>query len=171
MRFQRTLTILLLVGFLAVAMGTALAQNDSSSREAQAQERREAAKARYEALVAARHAAIDSFRENRSAIIDTYRADLNVTRDTFLADKAGVIEGCRAEHADMSNATSEERDAYAKCVRDGVKPLIEKARADNAASREKARASLLELRTEKIGEFRQARDNADARYGRPTRGA
>lgn len=134
--------------------------NETAGDDANASERGQAMRERYQALAAARRAALDGFHENRTRILDEYRASLNATRASFLENKTAVLEACRAEHADNSSEG-------AQCVRDGLKPLIEKARADNKAAREKALADLAAARDASIAGFRHAKADADARYGRP----
>lgn len=152
----------LLVGLmlLVVAAGTALAQGPPED----AASRRDAMRARHAELMAARNASLASFHENRTAAIDAYHASINATRASFLENKTLVIDGCRAAR----NATSDDNNsAFAKCVSDGLRPLIEKARAEHKAAREAFHDRLVDARRAAIAGFIHARADADARHGRP----
>lgn len=161
---RTTLVMLIATGMLVGIAAPALAQApDGAGDRPSADERRANATARYQALVAARHAALDSFHENRTRIHDEYNASLHAIKASFLEDKAAAVEACQA----LRNST-DDKNATKNCVRDAVKPLIEKARADIKAAREKAHADLQAAREASMGSFRTARADADARYGRPS---
>lgn len=202
MRTHKTLVILLCLGLLG-ATGTVLAAHNDDhkapDRSADAQERREAQKARVAELREARAAALAMFHENRTAAIEKYRADNDAVRENFLAEKKLVIEACRADKAAdrpardnataandtassnetaASNTTAAERNAtrdqrreanadHAKCVKDGLKPLIEEARAGHKQAREDFQAAMREARGHAMKHFMNERAKAHARHGAP----
>lgn len=141
---------------LALAAGAALAQPGDAAQDAQA--RRD----RMQALHDARNASLASFHENRTAAIAEYRAANEATRASFLENKTAVIDGCRAAR----NASAEDNNsAFAKCVSDGLKPLIQKARAEHQAHREAFIEKTTAARKAAMESFAQARRDANARYG------
>src|SRR5438067_4241445 len=76
---------------------------------------------RHDELQGARDAAIDAFKANRTKALDAFHAALDATRDSFLENKTKVIDACKAAHNETNGSDDH-------CVRDGLKPLIEKAR-------------------------------------------
>ena len=148
---RKTLLIAMAALFVTAAVGTALAQSEEGSA------RRTAAEERRAELQAARTAALDGFHANRTAALDAYHAAINATRTAFLAAKADVLADC----AEQRNAT--EGNETAKCVKDGLKPLIEQARADHKAAREALKASLLDARRDAISGFAAAKARVEAR--------
>lgn len=149
---RTTLMIVMAALFVTAAVGTALAQTE------QADARRAAAEERRAELTAARQAALDGFHANRTAALDAYHAAINATRTAFLAAKAEVLADC----AEQRNSTGNSSE-MSKCVRDGLQPLIDQARADHKAAREAFVASLLEARRGAIEGFAAAKARADAR--------
>ncbi|HUR69432.1 MAG TPA: hypothetical protein VM370_09315 [Candidatus Thermoplasmatota archaeon] len=132
MRTNTILTTFLAAALLTVAVGAALAQPGGDG----ARSERAAAMAE---LREARNASIAEFKVNRSAALADFHAANNATRASFLENKTLVIDGCRAQR----NATEDDNNSdYAKCVSDGLKPLIESARAAHKAAREAAQAKL-----------------------------
>jgi hypothetical protein len=120
------------------------------------------ARERHATLVAARQAALDSFHENRTRILREYNASLHAIRASFLENKTRVLDDCAAKRNEtQGNATS-------KCVQDGLKPLIEKARTDLQAAREATLKALTDLRASALGGFQSAKAAADAKYGKPS---
>lgn len=150
---------------------------------------------RHAELQAAREAALASFHENRSKAFDAYHAALNATRASFQENKTRVIEACRAEHpegiADKDNLTRQNdanetrhnetndtsprnetrgtdndgRSAFGHCVRDGLKPLIEKARAQIRDAHEELRAALEAARDHAKASFASHRHEINAKHG------
>lgn len=142
------LTTLMLAGIA----GAAFAQAPDGTGDA-AQERRE----RMQELRAARNESLASFHENRTAAIADYHAANNETKRSFLENKTRVIDECNAAR----NASSEDNNSvYAKCVSDGLKPLIQKARAEHAEHREAFRERMVAARTAAIEHFQAARQAA-----------
>jgi hypothetical protein len=135
------------VMFLGVGAGVALADGpgdhapDQTAREERLAELREA-----------RNESLRMFQENRTAALQEYRAAHNATKASFLENKTRVIEECR----ELRNET-EDANETAQCVRDGLKPLIEQARAEHRAQREALLERLLEARTEAKAAFLAAR--------------
>jgi hypothetical protein len=116
---------------------------------------------RHDELEGARHVALSSFQENRSAALKLYRDTLDGIRASFLENKTKVIDGCRAErNATKGNGT--EGDQH--CVRDGLKPLIEKAHADIRAAQDKLHDTLVALRTAALAQFGHHRDEINERH-------
>ena len=175
---------------LAAAVGTAFAQPGAQGRGA-AEERRaeergnataeddnrtdarqngtaraEAAKARHAELRAARHAALTSFHENRTAALAEYHAAHNATRASFLENKTKVIEACRAARNESRAANETSGRDPSKCIQDGLKPLIAKARAEHQDAKEKFQERLLAARQASLDGFRGAKAHADARHAR-----
>jgi hypothetical protein len=162
---MRTSTALLALAILGLVFATALpaafAEPPSGHRGASGDKAGRGpgggdnATAKREAILAAKKASVESFNENRSRILSDYRAALNATRAAYLAAKASVIESCRADGpADgHANASKEDKLAWAKCVKDGLAPLKEKARAEMAALKEKAKSDLLALRAKAVERF------------------
>ena len=150
MRTNTILTTLLAAAFLSVAVGAALAQPGEGQGGAGAERR-----AAMEEMREARNASLAEFKANRSAIIAEYHAANNATRASFLENKTLVIDGCRAAR----NATADDNNSqYAKCVSDGLKPLIEAARAAHAEAREDAREELIAAREAAKAAFLARRD-------------
>lgn len=143
----KTIAILIVLGFVLVAAGAALAQPNQTARE----ERMANAKARHDALAAARNASLASFHENRTAAIEAFHAANNATKASFIENKTRVQAECRA----LANTTGNETGG---CVRDGLKPLIEKARAEHQAAKDAFRAAMLAARTNAMEQFRAARE-------------
>lgn len=185
---RKILTTMLALGLVVGLATAALAQgqgqqpttgpgantDNQSNQTAQtnATLRQEAAQERYQALQAARGSILTGFNENRTKILEEYRASLNATRTQFLADKAEVIEACNATRAEFTNNTgSTESPEHAKCVADGLAPLIEEARAANKAARELATSKLQTERAAGLSAWaktlREANDRYQARTGQP----
>ncbi|HVM45729.1 MAG TPA: hypothetical protein VM582_07310 [Candidatus Thermoplasmatota archaeon] len=161
MRNHPILTVLLVAAFLSLATGAALAQapsNPGSQRDAAGD--RAAAMAE---MRAARNASLAAFHENRSAALADYREAINATRASFLENKTVVIDGCRAAR---NESADDDNSAFAKCVSDGLKPLIEKARAEHQAAREALAERLLAAREEAKAGFAAARADIRARHAR-----
>ncbi|HWG92080.1 MAG TPA: hypothetical protein VNZ52_14620 [Candidatus Thermoplasmatota archaeon] len=115
-------------------------------------------------LRSARAAAMESFHENRTAALREYNQTLHAIKEAFLAAKKQVIEACQAQR----NATNTSgNDSVRQCVKDGLKPLIEEARADMKEAKELCQQKLLSYRTKAIAGFREAK--ARAAEHRPTR--
>lgn len=159
---HRTLVLVVALGLVLGAATTALAQAGQGS----AAERQQAAKERRENLTAAREAILDAFRANRSAILEDYRESLNATRQSFLENKSLVLERCdqtRQQSANNSGSNGTAPD-HAKCVQDGLQPLIEKARAENRAAREEAQEKLREERQKGLSAWARTLREANERY-------
>ncbi|HWH08429.1 MAG TPA: hypothetical protein VNX21_04455 [Candidatus Thermoplasmatota archaeon] len=170
---MRLLTTLLVLGLALGAFATAPAQAggpdhapDAHPPGEEARENRtanaSALRERHAALVQARHAALDAFHENRTRILAEHNATLHAIKASFLENKTKVLEDCRAARNQTSG------NATAKCVSDGLKPLIEKARADIAAAREAAQEALREARAAAVAKFHAEKAHVNARHGRPT---
>lgn len=153
MRTNTLMTTLLAAAFLAVAAGAALAQPPSGPGADRA--------AAMEEMRAARNESLQQFHANRTAAIEEYRATINATRTSFLENKTRVIDECNAAR----NATADDNNsAYAKCVSDGLKPLIEQARAAHKAARETALEKLLAAREAAKAAFMAHRDQIRASH-------
>lgn len=134
---------------LATVAGAALAQGPGGPGE-----RMEERRAKADALRAARNESLAMFHENRSAAIDEFRAANNATKQSFLENKTLVIDGCRAAR----NATADDNNsAYAKCVSDGLRPLIQNARAEHQAHREAFVDRMMAARQAALAHFREQR--------------
>lgn len=190
MRNHGLLMTLVAALLVAAAAGTALAQPGGPGGRAAGDEHRgegrgnatgnetdergngtargEAMKARAAELRAARNASLASFHENRTAAIEAFREAHNATKASFLENKTRVIEACHAARNE-SRAAGNASDA-SKCIRDGLKPLAEKARAEHEAAREAFHDALREARQAAMGSFRAAKAHADARHGAPQDG-
>lgn len=192
MRTPTTLYVLLAVGLVAATAATAFAQGQQptstptgGSQAGQAQnqttaqngtERQQAAQERVAALTAAREAILAGFKANRSAILAEYQASLNATRQTFLAEKQKVIEACNETRQAFTNASeTQEAPDHAECVKTGLAPLIEEARASNAAARELALGKLQQERAKGMQGWAQTlraeNDRYQARTGQAPGGA
>lgn len=148
MRTNTLLTTLLVAAFLALALGAAVAQpgggRPSGDRAAAMAELREA-----------RNESLRQFHENRTAILAQWQASINATRASFLENKTRIIDECRAAR----NASAEDNNsAYAKCVSDGLRPLINATRAAHREAREDAREDLLAAREAAKASFLARRD-------------
>lgn len=173
---MRTILIAILsLGLVAAAAVPALAQpgagagnaadhqNETGRQNATA--RHEAAMARHDELMAARQAVLESFKENRSAVLAEYRASLNATRTAFIEAKADVLEACNLTRAAFTNnSNSTDAPDHAKCVSDGLKPLIEEARAANKAAREEALSKLQALRASGLSAWAKSLREANEHY-------
>lgn len=150
------LTTLVLLGAIA---GAAYAQQpDGAGQQGQAHSQgasdsgnQTAREARIAALHAARNASLASFQENRTAALETYHAAFNATRASFLENKTAVLAACQA----AKNTTNE-----SQCVRDGLAPLIEKARAEHKAQREAFIDAITAARQSAMQSFAAARARA-----------
>lgn len=127
--------------------------------------RAEAAKARVAELKAAREAALASFRENRSGALAAFHAAHNATKASFLENKTLAIEACRAAKNETRGNETAGAPGHAQCVKAGLKPLVEKARAEHQAAREAFLQALRDAREASLGKFRAAKAHADARHG------
>lgn len=132
------------------------------------------ARARHEALVAARQVAVDAFHANRSAILEQYHAAMAAIRASFQENKTAVLAECRgvvrggdapeAERGNpsgMADLNQTERLAFARCVRDGLAPLREQARADLRGAREDALGELRAAAKAAVAQFRSDRARVD----------
>ncbi|HET6405823.1 MAG TPA: hypothetical protein VFH78_14360 [Candidatus Thermoplasmatota archaeon] len=177
MRTSRTLLALAAIGLLVAAAAPAIAQapppqtpgggGGAAGQDAAAKgaERQQAAQERVAALQAARQAILDGFKANRSAILSEYLATLNATRERFLAEKANVLAACNETRAQSTNASeTQEAPDHATCVSDGLRPLIEEARAANAAARELALSKLQEERAKGMQSWAQTLRAENERY-------
>lgn len=190
MRNHGLLTLLALVTLVAAAAGTALAggpgdhsparkrgddarsqhDDDGNHTAANKSANHSAAKARHAELKAAREAALERFHENRTAALSAYHAAHNATKASFLENKTRVIEACQAaknatRSANATRGNESGQPAHAKCVQDGLKPLIEKARAEHQAAKDKLQERLKAARQAAMESFRAHRADADARHG------
>ena len=163
MRANPLVAALAAAAILVGTAGAALAQGPPS--DGAGSERQQAAQERRAALEAARASVLDAFRENRTLVVEEYRASLAAIRASYLENKTLVLEGCNATRAAFTNNSGGDgAPEHAKCVSDGLKPLIEKARGEMRAAREHAQERLLELRQHGLSEWAKARQGADARY-------
>lgn len=186
MRSQTLLPFLVTALLVVAAAGTALAQGgrdgprdhargdaaqehraDAANRtEGNASARAQAMQARHAELKAARDAALASFHENRSAALADFHAANNATRASFLENKTQVLESCRAaRNASRADNATSGASGESKCVKDGLKPLIAKARAEHREHRETLQERLAELRADALKGFRAAKADADRRHG------
>lgn len=133
---------------LATIAGAAMAQGPGSGDAAQ--ERRE----RMQALREARNESLQQFHENRTAAIEEFRAAHNETKRSFLENKTRVIDECNAARNETADDNNSE---YSSCVSDGLRPLIEQARAEHKTQREAFHERMLEARQAAIEHFRAAR--------------
>ena len=163
MRAIASVAALVAAAIVLGTAGAALAQGPLS--ESPANERPQAAQERRVALEAARAAVLDAFRENRSLVLEEYRASLAATRASYLENKTLVLQACDETRAAFANNSGGDgAPEHAKCVQDGLKPLIEKARAEMQSAREHAKERLAELRQHGLSEWAKSRQQADARY-------
>ena len=154
MRTNLILSSLVVLGLLSLAAGAALAQPGGG-------EQRSERAAAFAEMREARNESLRSFHENRTAAIDALHAANNATRASFLENKTRVIDECRAAR----NATADDNNsAFAQCVRDGLKPLIEAARAAHADAREDCREALIAARENAKAAFAAARADARSRH-------
>lgn len=145
-------TLVLLGSFTGAAYAAAGDHRPEGAGDQRADQGNQTAReARIAALHAARNASLASFQENRTAALATYHAAMNATKASFLENKTRVIEACQA----AKNTTNE-----SQCVRDGLKPLIAKARAEHADAREAFVQKLTEARKAAMASFAQARARA-----------
>lgn len=116
----------------------------------------------------ARKAALDSFRENRTAARAEWNATMHAIKESYLENKTLVIKGCRSNETkpDMSNATKEEKQKFAKCIRDGLRPLKAAARADIEEAREAFHEAMKAARGHAMNGFESKREDASHRHGR-----
>lgn len=137
---------------LAAVTGAALAQPGGGSDQTDRQQR-------MKALHEARNASLASFKENRSAAFAEYHTAFNATKASFMENKTRVLAECAAaRNATTGNATpGGDGNNTGGCVRDGMRPLIEQARAEHRAQKDALRERLLEARTNAMETFRQAR--------------
>lgn len=155
MRTNMLLTGLLVASFLALAAGAALAQAPENRGTQRAQAMGE--------MREARNASLAEFRANRTAALADYHDAINATRASFLENKTRVIDGCRAAR----NASADDNNsAFAKCVSDGLRPLIEAAREAHADAREELRERLVSARETAKAAFLAKRDEIRQRYAR-----
>jgi hypothetical protein len=146
MRTPTLLMTLLAVLLVTAAAGTAIAKGAGRDGAGEAQERRSAAhgnatddheaeKAHRAESKDARNASLASFRENRTAALAAFHAAHAATRASFLENKTKVLEACRAaRNASASGNDERGPSEEAKCVKDGLKPLIRKAHAEHQAA-------------------------------------
>jgi len=184
MRPIRILLVALAVaGLVAGAIaGPAMANPSSNHRPAHASGGKAADEnvTAYRAeLKAARQAALDAFHENRTAAIREYNATLHAIRASYLENKTKVIDGCRnatavghPKPANMSNASKEEKLAFAHCVKDGLAPLKLSARENMTEARESFQEKMREARQAALEGFKASKAHAAAKHrpggaGRP----
>lgn len=160
-----------LVVSLAIPAVLAQGANSSGSNHSAGQGRSDAGshmmnaterEARHAELKAARESALASFHENRSAALKTYHDALNATRQSFLENKTRVLEACQAAR----NATTG-NESNDHCVRDGLRPLIQDARADIRDAQEAFRASMLAAREHAKAAFASHRHDINVKHGQP----
>jgi hypothetical protein len=94
---------------------------------------------RHERMQDARHEVRVAFRENRTVAIHDFLDALGATRASFLQNHTKLVETCKAAHP--GNDTAEDR-----CVRDGMTPIVQKAREDIEDAHAALRAALLPFR-------------------------
>lgn len=152
---KTTLAIGITTILLATIAGAALAQGPGGDA---ADDRRE----RVQALREARNESLQQFHENRTAAMEEFRAAHNETKRSFLENKTRVIDECNAAR----NETAEDNNSeYAKCVSDGLRPLIQQARAEHKAQRDAFHERMIEARQAAIEHFRAARASMRAADG------
>lgn len=148
MRTNLFLAGIIIAGFLAAGAGMALAQGQTDGPDTTERQ------ARMAALREARNESLRSFHENRSLAVEEYRAAHNATRASFLENKTRIIDACESAR----NATADDSDsAFAKCVTDGLKPLIGAARAAHEAQKDAVKLKLLAARDSAKAAFVAAR--------------
>jgi hypothetical protein len=144
-----------------------------NTRRDAAQERRDAAQERRAELQAARAAALEAFHENRTAAIEEFRAAHNATKASFLENKTRVLAECaalrNATTSDDENATG--ASDHSKCVRDGLKPLIEQARAEHKEQRETFQERMREARQGALGQWMKESRAVNERHAAARGGA
>lgn len=119
-----------------------------------------AREARLAELHAARNASLASFHENRTAALEAYHAAHNATKASFMENKTRVQDECRA----LRNSTEGGNQSEGQCVRDGLKPLIAKARAEHKEQHDALIEALRAARTNAIAQFAAARGQINARH-------
>lgn len=117
-------------------------------------------------LKAAREAALASFHANRTAAIQAFLAAHNATKASFLENKTRVLAECQ----DLKNST-DENSSYQHCVRDGLKPLIEQARAEHREQKDAFKAAMKASVAKAIEKFRGEKADVDKRHGRSSHDA
>ena len=156
MRTKLLFATILTMAFVGIAAGAAFAQGgggpDQTAREQ-----------RISALREARNASIESFKENRTAALADYHAAFNATKASFLENKTRVLAECAALRNETSgNATpGGEGNNTGGCVKDGLKPLIEKAHHEHKAQKDTLKERLMSAREAAKASFAAAR----AKYG------
>ena len=115
-----------------------------------------------DALRQARNESLEMFRAERTAAIEEFRAANNETKRSFLENKTTVIEACNAQRNETAD---DDNGEYAKCVSDGLRPLIQKARDEHRAHREAFVDRMLEARQDALQHFADARAAARANPG------
>lgn len=171
MRTPRTTLALAAIALVCALAAPAVAQGPpqetgggaAPEERTNATARQEAMQARVAEMRAAREAILAGFHANRSAILSEYHASLNATRESFLAAKADVLAACNETRSQSNESGAEERAAHAKCVSDGLRPLIAEARAKNAEARELAHQKLADERAKGMSAWGKARAEAEAR--------
>jgi len=149
---MRAVILPLLLAFtLAVAPAVMAAGGEEGKAKAQAAkaagaERRENATAHEDADKSAeranRTAARESFAENRSALLETFLAGLHAKRASWHENATRVREACHNATFDAPNATKEQREERAHCIRDGYSAWRAEHHADMKELREQMRALL-----------------------------
>ncbi len=168
------LIVAVVVGFLAVPL-TAMAASHDDRQAKDGRAHAESKRARHDELVAAKRAAVDAFKENRAQILDAYRDSFKAIRESYLENKTRIISECRGKAAPSdaddssgkSEMSKEERLAWAHCVRDGLKPLKEAARADIKDARAEAKLGLKDLARAAVKKFHAEKMKVDKRQGDP----
>lgn len=159
MRATLVHAILLTLIVVGVAAVPAFAQGDGGAPDQTAREER------MSKLREARNESIRSFHENRSAAFADYHAAFNATKASFMENKTRVQAECAAlrnQTAGGANETDDNATANSGgCVREGLKPLIQQARAEHKAQKDALRERLMDAREAAKASFQAAR----ATYG------
>lgn len=122
------------------------------------------ARERHDELSAARNATLAAFKENRTLAVKTYLDALNATRQSFLDAKAKVIADCDASTSAKDNSSTN-NSAAGQCVKDGLTPLITKARADIKSAQDAFQAAISAARDAAVAFFSQQRAQINAAHG------
>jgi len=108
-------------------------------------------------LRAARVAALEGFHDARKEIISDYHDALEETRRSFQENKTAVLAACREARDDPDSPYAYGPPEWQHCVRDGLKPLIEKARGEIKDAQHDAREALHDLRATTLTSFHHGR--------------
>lgn len=124
----------------------------------------EDAKARRDALNAAKREALDRFHDNRTAAIENHTLAINKTRASFIENKTRVIESCKANRTIAYGQANPDP----KCIQDGLRPLAAKARAEHKAARDAFHARMDAAKENARDWFDAQRAMILAKYPRPS---